>query len=492
MRKLYLTISIAAALLLSVSCGSGGKPSDAAKRDAEPAIYPDYKGVTIPVGIAPLNFNITDGADAVYVTAKGSMGGEITASGDHADFDIDDWHSIVKQNKGGEIDITVFARYGDQWTEYKPFAVYVSRYPLEAWGLTYRRIAPGYEVYSKMGIYQRCLATFEETAIIENTVVPGACFNCHTTNKTDPSHFTFHVRGDHGATLVQTDGKREWLVARNDSLHGSMVYPYWHPSGDYCAYSTNQTHQSFHEVRDERIEVFDEASDVFVYKPATHELLLDTLLMTRDHFETYPVFSSDGKTLYFCSAKAEPIQSRYKEIKYNLCKIDFDPATGRFGTKVDTLLSASGMGKNAVHPRPSYDGKWLMFTMSDYGCFPIWHKEADNWIMNLSTGEAHPLDAANSDDTDSWHNWSADSHWFVFTSRRGNGLHTRLYIASIDEEGNATKPFLLPQKDPYAYYDALLDSYNTPDFALEKVEFDMRQAGREIMSDKRIKTNVRQ
>ena len=270
-----------------------------------------------------------------------------------------------------------------------------------------------------------------------------------------------------------------------------MVYPYWHPSGKYCAYSTNQTHQSFHAVRGERIEVFDQASDVFVYDPNTHELLLDTLLMTPDHYETYPVFSPDGKTLYFCSSEAKPIPSEYKEIRYNICKIDFNAENGTYGEKIDTVFNASILGKSATHPRPSYDGKYIMFTLSDYGCFPIWHNEADNWILNLKTGEAKPMKEANSSQTDSWHNWNINSHWFVFTSRRGNGLYTRLYLAQIDDHGNISKPFLLPQKNPATYYDALIDSYNTPDFTSRKVEFDSRSAAREITSENRIPTTVK-
>lgn len=217
-------------------------------------------------------------------------------------------------------------------------------------------------------------------------------------------------------------------------------------------------------MRSERIEVFDQSSDVFVYEPSTHQLILDSLLMTKDHYETYPAFSPDGRTLYFCSSTAEPIPSNYKDIKYNICEIAFNPDNGSFGTRVDTIFNARKMGKSATHPRPSYDGRYLMFTMSDYGCFPIWHKEADNWLLDLRTGKAQPMTAANSDNTDSWHNWSANSHWFVFTSRRCDGLYTRLYLASVDDKGNVSKPFLLPQENPLDYYDKLLDSYNTPDF----------------------------
>lgn len=58
----------------------------------------------------------------------------------------------------------------------------------------------------------------------------------------------------------------------------------------------------------------------------------------------------------------------------------------------------------------------------------------------------YPIDEVNSDDTESFHNWSSNSHWFVFSSRRDNGLYTYLYIAGVDADGKVTKPFMLPQK----------------------------------------------
>lgn len=487
MKKIY--VFMMAAMMLA-SCTE--KSENVTRVDKVPAIFPDYSGVTIPDGIAPMDFNVTgDDYDCVDVTVKGSKGGEVHSNGDYAKFDLDDWHSLTRQNKGGTLTFTVCVEKDGKWTQYKDFTMIVSPYAIGDWGLTYRRIAPGYEVYGHMGIYQRDLSTFDETPIFDNLAAPGACVNCHTPNRTNPDQYTFHVRGEHGATVVHRDGKEELLKAKNDSIHGSMVYPYWHPSGKYCAYSTNNTHQSFHSVRSERIEVFDQSSDVFVYEPSTHQLILDSLLMTKDHYETYPAFSPDGRTLYFCSSTVEPIPSNYKDIKYNICKIAFNPDNGSFGTRVDTIFNARKMGKSATHPRPSYDGRYLMFTMSDYGCFPIWHKEADNWLLDLRTGKAQPMTAANSDNTDSWHNWSANSHWFVFTSRRGDGLYTRLYIASVDDKGNVSKPFLLPQENPLDYYDKLLDSYNTPDFTTKPVKLDEREMGRLIGSDNRTATKVR-
>lgn len=486
-KKVY-TLLMALAFL--VSCSS--LPENPTKSNRLPKIFPDYTGVTVPVGIAPLDFNYTGGnCETVDVVVKGARGGELHCNGDHAEFDIDEWHNLLAQNKGGKLTVTVCVEQDGKWTQYKDFDIRVSPYELKEWGLTYRRIAPGYEVYSKMGIYQRNLANFDETPIIENTQTGGQCYNCHTANKTNPSQFTFHVRGEHGATMVQQHGKREWLKATNDELGGSMVYPYWHPSGKYCAYSTNQTRQGFHAVPNERIEVFDLSSDILVYNPTTHEILTTPLLSTKDYSENCPVFSPDGKTLYFMTCRQQSYPLHYKDEKYNLCKISFDPDKGTFGNKVDTIFNAVKMGKSVTWPRPSYDGKYIMFTLADYGYFSVWHDESDQWLLDLKTGKARPLTAANSNKADSWHNWSVGSHWFVFTSRRGDGLYTRLYLACIDDKGNVSKPFLLPQRNPKEYYDRLLDSYNTPDFTSRPVDFDARSAGNEIMSDKRKETRVK-
>ena len=66
--------------------------------------------------------------------------------------------------------------------QYRSFPMYVSPYPID-YGVVYRKLAPGYEVYSKMGIYERDLASFEERPLLENTMVPGMCLNCHASTK---------------------------------------------------------------------------------------------------------------------------------------------------------------------------------------------------------------------------------------------------------------------------------------------------------------------
>ena len=482
-----LKLFLFAVLMLLVSCTD--RPDNPKESGKLPAIYPDYVGVTIPAEIAPLNFNSADSAvDRIDVEVRGSKGGQIHANGRFADFDVDEWHQLTQQNRGGQLVFTVCTRQSGQWTRHQDFSVNVSPEPLGEWGLTYRRIAPGYEVYSHMGLYQRDLSNFDERAILDNTQAPGACINCHTSHRTNPDRFVFHVRGPHGATMVQIDGQREWLQASNEQLGGSMVYPYWHPEGRFCAFSTNQTRQGFHVTRRERIEVFDLASDIFVYDTQTHQLITDTLLMTKEWSENSPVFSPDGKWIYFLSCRQQDYPAHYKDEKYNLCRVAFDAKNCKFGQQVDTIFNAVSQGKSLTWPRPSYDGRWMMFTLIDYGYFSVWHNEAEQWLLDLQTGEAHPLTEANSPRSDSYHNWSLNSRWVVFTSRRDDGYYSRLYLCAIDSQGRASKPFMLPQRNPLEYYSESLYSFNTPDFTLKPVEFDARQAGYEILSDKRVET----
>ena len=161
------------------------------------------------------------------------------------------------------------------------------------------------------------------------------------------------------------------------------------------------------------------------------------------------------------------------------------------GRNIETIVDARSAGKSANMPRLSYDGRYLLYTLSDYGCFPIWHPEADLWMMDLTTGNAFPLDIANSNDAESFHNWSLNSRWIVFTSRRDDGLYTQLYFAHIDEQGKASKPFRLPQRNPKEYDAETIYSFNTPDFASKPIDLQKANIHQRLTSKERINTTLK-
>lgn len=489
MKKILYTLL---SLLLFSACTTE-TVSNAKQEAAQPHIYPDYLGVTIPVNIAPLCFCMADELalriDAVITDRHGH---KLHSQGEESvDFDVDEWHTLLGQNRGDSLSVTVSAKYGDGWHTYHSFPIYVSPDSID-YGICYRLIEPGYEVWSKMGIYERELSSFEERTLIDNTQFVG-CVNCHSFNRGNPADMSLHIRGEHGATLLrQNNGPFTAYNTKTDQTLGLCVYPYWHPSGRYIAYSTNSTSQLFHSADSNRVEVFDTASDIQVYDVANNELLLSPLLKQDSVYETYPVFSSDGRSLYFCAARAQPEGSyQLDSIHYNLCRIDFNPATGNFGNRIDTIINAEAQHKSVSFPRPSYDGRFLCYTLSDYGQFSIWHHEADLYLLNLSTGQSRPMVEANSEDTESFHNWNSNSRWIVFSSRRDDGLFTRPYFCHVDANGSVSKAFMLPQRNPRRFYRECFLSFNVPDFIIAPTRFDGHKASRIINDNSRKNFGVR-
>jgi hypothetical protein len=449
-------------------------------------IEPDYVGVTIPPNIAPLRFAMADSIEEAYaVFAVGDFSETVKAS--KGEFGISEtaWKKILKQAVGQSIAVTITTKEkGGEAVRYLSFKINVAEEPIDSY-LAYRLIEPGYELWSAMGIYQRNLSNFAQTPILENKLTGENCMNCHSFCMQNPAQMVFHTRAKYaGTTLI--DGKKiERLNTKNPETISNLVYPSWHPSGKYIAFSVNSTKQSFHINDPNRIEVFDEASDVVVYDVGKHEIVSDSLIFSFSSFETFPTFSPDGKTLYFCSAKALPMPQSFREVRYSLCSIAFDAESRRFGDKVDTLYQADTEGKSVSFPRVSPDGKLLVFTLSAYGNFSIWHKDADLYIVDLQTKEVKPLDILNSDDVESYHSWSSNSRWLVFSSRRLDGLYTRPFFAHIDEQGKASKPFLLPQKSA-EYYTFLMKSFNIPEFIKGKVEVESSALSAKIRDDKGI------
>ena len=118
-----------------------------------------------------------------------------------------------------------------------------------------------------------------------------------------------------------------------------------------------------------------------------------------------------------------------------------------------------------------------MFTLGEFGVFHIWHKDADLYLMDLRTRQVRPMTEINSDDVESYHSWSSNGRWVVFSSRRYDGNYTRPFIAYIDKNGKGRKPFELPQEVPDMHR-RFMRSYNIPEFMNGPVEITPQRSPR--------------
>ncbi|MBQ7442699.1 MAG: PD40 domain-containing protein [Bacteroidaceae bacterium] len=491
-----LLISMLCAMLAACSSRPTAVPTAFTPTADSADVYPDYSGVTVPPNIAPLNFMVADAQATEYVATIGDLVCGATADG-KTDIDTTAWRQLLGAARGSDIAVTIYAHRADGWVQHPPFAIHVATDDIDPY-LTYRLIEPGYELYRQLGIYQRDLTSFAETPVYENNRQydddENHCVNCHTFQAYDSQRTLFHVRAAHGGTVVTSGTEARKVAIRHDSILGAGVYPAWHPQLPLVAFSTNKTGQVFHMLHAEKIEVLDEASDLILYDAEANTVC--NIMRTQSTLETFPTWSPDGKRLYYCAAampaslpadhNAMDLALRYDSLLYNIWSMPFDAATRRFG-EPRLEVDAAAMGRSASVPRLSPDGRYLLFTLGDYGQFHIWHKSADLWLKDLAadsaatpaTGDApaaglRPLDLNSPDAPDSYHTWSSNGRWIAFASRRDDGDFTRIYIAHFDSSGRTHKPFLLPQRDP-EYNTLLLKSYNVPELARNPVRLTPRQ-----------------
>jgi hypothetical protein len=457
--------------LAIMGCSAPSVPDAFTDSKNLPKIYPDYTDVTIPINIAPLTFELDEKADEMI--ARYSAGDKEIVCADKAQPDMDDWRTLTEKAKGGAITVDVYARKADQWTHYMPFSIFVSPDSIDSY-LSYRLIFPSFVSYEALTINQRCLENYDESVIYDNILCTfeknGQCINCHNYQQYNPKRMQFHARQNNGGTIITYDGKTKKVDMKNDSILSAGVYPAWHPWLKLIVYSTNKTAQRFHTMHHNKIEVYDMGSDLIAYDIDKGEVT--NLENDTTELEVFPAWAPDGKTLYYCSAHFQWQDSTLrntvkftnysKKLKYNIYRKSFDPETMTFGPR-ELVFSADSLNKSATLPRISPDGRYLMFTLAEYGVFHIWHHDADLWMIDLQNGEARAAQELNSSDTESYHSWSSNGKWVVFSSRRNDGTYTRPFFAHIDKNGQGTKPFELPSADP-DYHRQFMKCYNIPEF----------------------------
>jgi hypothetical protein len=476
---LLVTVAVlAATLLYCFLCDSDWPVDGATIIDKPPHIRPDYTGTVIPPNIAPLNFIVKEPGRRYYVRIYSDQGKDIDVHSKKPEIIIPlkAWRKLLQDNQAGKLYFDVYVENDDgRWKRFASITNKISRAAVDDY-LVYRLIKPIYYNWFDIGIYQRHLPGYHESVVLRGRSFReqyyAGCVNCHAfcNNRTDK--MTIGIRSDYGApTLLSENGK----VSKIGTKFG---YTAWHPTGRIVMYSANKVRQFFHMTGVEVRDVVDLDSALAYYDLKSKTVKVPPQLADKSRLETYPTWSPDGDYLYFCSA---PIlwsdrnvvpPKNYEKVLYDLMRISYDIDTDSWG-QLETVLSASQTGKSIMLPRISPDGRFLMFCMCDYGCFPIYQPSSDLYMMDLEaarqTGNfAYRRLEINSDRCESWHCWSSNGRWIVFSSKRRDGVFTRSYISYVDEDGEAYKPLLLPQKNP-AFYDSFLKTYSVPEFVAEPV-----------------------
>ncbi|MBO7050823.1 MAG: PD40 domain-containing protein [Bacteroidaceae bacterium] len=452
-------IIIASFVLLLAGCSH--RTADTGK-----GMFPDYSDVTIPCNIAPLNFRI-DGAGKISVTVKGNSGEyRFTGRKGLVKFPVSKWHSMLEAEKGSSLNVNV--EWNNDGNRSQSFTWTVASDSIDRY-MSYRLIEPAYEVWNGIQIEQRDMESFRSVLLGDNRNAELCCMNCHTTNRNGTTFM--HLRGAKGGTILNRNGKLTKLNTRTENTGGG-VYGDISADGRYGVFTTADITFAIHSRVDMRMEVFDKRSDLVVVD-FDNLTVTDSPATSGEEFqETFPCFSADGRTIFFCRAVHHEQPDSISEMHYDIAVVQFDPETGKMGDRVITIVPA-GENLSFSHLKASPDGHWLMATAAQYGTFPVWHKESDIWLIDLQTRKIDNLPVVNAFGADTYHSWSSNSRWVVFASKRDDMVYGRPYIAYVGPDGKAGKPFLLPQKDPDKYL-TTLKSFNLPELYTIPEVYDAR------------------
>lgn len=501
-KKAMKNLSLIISYIVLFVCGCSLQlPKTFESTESVPHIEPDYAPLEIPPNIAPLNFTIKEPGSIFYTEITGKGGEPLLVSGKTIDIPVKRWKTLLTQNKGGEIRFTVFVQQEGKWKKYAPLVNKVSDDPIAPY-LTYRLIEPGYEGFYRMTLEERCMENFEQKTFFDNgknVQSAGLCVNCHCSQNGKAEQTMFHIRATNkefislSGTVFFQNNKYSKVNLKPVKHRLPCVYPSWHPNQPLLAFTTSDILQFFHTRNLDKIVVAEEAADLALYD--TEKKTLVPILETENEIESFPNWSHDGKYLYYVSSPSPLLLPKNKDLKqigrswskqcyedfhYNLMRIPFDETSRRFG-KPELLVDAVKENKSVTFPRIAPDGRYMLYSLCNYGCFSIWHRESDLYLLDLQTGKSRAVTELNSGASESFHNWTADGKWVVFTSRRDDGSYTRLYFAHF-QDGVFSKPFLLPQREP-AQNQRLFKSYNTPELIAEPVRYQFRDIVRIVDTD---------
>ena len=431
---------------------------------------PDYSGTVIPPNIAPLNFLIDEAGTSFCARISAPRGASIEVFSREGAIRIPEpsWRDLLALNKGQDLQIEVFVKTEQGvWQRFEPTRSRIVAEEIDGY-LVYRKMYPTHlRVRGTIDICCRDLSNFDESIVLSSTSYENGCVNCHAFPQNRADKMLLGVRSKkYGVgTLFVEDGKVREIGTK-------FGYTSWHPSGRMAVYAVNNLPMFYHAARNEVRDTVNIDSLLAYYLCDEQRCGVEPKLAQKERLENWPAFSADGKYLYFCSApKLWPNDTpnppdKYDQVKYDLLRIAYDLETNTWG-EIETVLSARQTGKSVSMLRCSPNGRWLSFCLIDYGYFAGWKAESDLYVIDLQAAEQtgqftyRPLEV-NSDTAESWHTWSSNSRWIVFSSKRLHGGFTRPFLSYVDATGKAHKPFVLPQKAP-RHYGACLRTFNTPE-----------------------------
>lgn len=329
--------------------------------------------------------------------------------------------------------------------------------------------------------------------ILQNMPV---CANCHSFSDDGKTiGMDVDAMNDKGAYVI-TDFEKETkfatnkIIAWDKSQNGAFTYGLLSKMSPDGRYSISTLHDCEIFIEQNDLEIsqlfFPFKGILMVYDRLKKEFFPLQGACDTNFVQSNPIWTPDSKNILFAHARAKHFEEsgiqngstpklqdkpRYEKfeqnyvrrdslIKFDIYSVPFNDGKGGIATPVK---GASKNGMSNYFPRISPDGKWIVYTQAE--SFMFLQKDSKLWIIPAEGGEPRMLNC-NQDKLNSWHSWSPNSKWLVFSTKKF-GAYTQLFLTHIDENGNDSPPVFL---DNFSF-----DNYanNIPEFV--NIRYDSTQ-----------------
>jgi len=259
---------------------------------------------------------------------------------------------------------------------------------------------------------------------------------------------------------VRLLGIYEFGTQKGKTVLTNSFFMSWDPENRRIATGTGEGITNRPPITLETQEFYVRIADIVIVDTETGEVRPLSGASKPEYMETFPAWSADGKTIVF--SRATEYDDLPATVQYDLYQVPYNDGKGGEPSPVP---GASHNGRSNFAARLSPDGKWLVFNQADNGS--LVEPTADLWIVSTKEGaQPRELECNTKYATDSHHCWSSNSRWLLFTSKRHDGVFTRIYLTEIDEEGHASPPVELPTSG-----DTMM-CYNVPEFFQSRPKID--------------------
>lgn len=356
--------------------------------------------------------------------------------------------------KDKEVWISIYRLYQEKTYRSSPVRLSISERPLKD-RIAFRVVQPLFKPMLPNSIkifsfHQKPLSTLME--------FEGTCVGCH--DYSSQSAF-FNIKTAVGRRLATTKWQGQGFQPNLQDI-GEFSFITISPDGQHAAFAINLTGKL--KLNQTSIEPFEypyESGDIGYYDAKRNSVVPLSGASDPNFVEDMPFFSPDGKYLLF-SRYQYGVKDGMRGIpSMDLYKVPFN---GGSGGKPIPITKASANNMYQYFPRYSPNGKWLSFCRGD-GFQGIYaRKTSDIFLLSVNGNTVTKLNLNKENMMDSWHDWSSDSHWLIFSSNREKNNLTSLYLAYIDDRGKDYPPVKL------VGYESL--KINTPQFVPENLNLE--------------------